>query len=235
MYQSLLTWHFKGETECREIKLFKELRRLDKIEESSGGGGGGGCDKANNSLGNEINVLSGVCLGSVVPSEIMFQYHNNKPGGGNEEDSPVCAAVTSLHQVHFGNFLLELATLFYLLPVPLVRSCYMVFMLQNYCHVLTLTLEMLCIDWQAKFNRMSFQSVITLFFKQLPQAIVAAVVISMQQTDAHELASLIHNRPYNPASSGGGNQPRFANRYIPLTSSRIEFLIRLMGAVPKPV
>ena len=67
-------------------------------------------------------------------------------------DVPVCAAVSCLRDVHYGSVIEELATLFYLLPEPIVRSTYMVFMLQNYCHVLTLTLEMLNIEWEDKFR-----------------------------------------------------------------------------------
>ena len=73
-------------------------------------------------------------------------------------DVPVCAAVACLCDVHYGSVIEELATLFYLLPEPIVRSTYLVFMLQNYCHVLTLTLEMLNIEWEDKFrSELDFQ------------------------------------------------------------------------------
>ena len=76
------------------------------------------------------DVLGSICLGAIMGNEVMFQYENSKffdlcgVGGanniiwnnvisdknnGSDEDSthlsPICAAVTTCHRVHFGNLL----------------------------------------------------------------------------------------------------------------------------------
>ena len=76
------------------------------------------------------DVLGSVCLGAIMGNEVMFQYENSKffdlcgVGGanniiwnnvisdknnGSDEDSthlsPICAAVTTCHRVHFGHLL----------------------------------------------------------------------------------------------------------------------------------
>ena len=204
MYESLLKWVFKGK-KTREILLFQELRKLYGTEPESS------------------EKLMGVCLGTILPSEIMFQ-------SPTDESNPVCGAVTCLHRVHFGHLLREVATLFYVLPTPLVRSSYLVFMLQNYCHVLTLTMEMLSLDWHTRFDRMSFQNVLTVFMEQIPHAILAAVVTCMKQTDPNELEALVSGKTYVRQ-----HHPRFANNHIPLTPSRVDFLVKLMEKIHKPV
>ena len=92
-------------------------------------------------------------------SEVMFQYEasfaslfdlcrNNfdtkKPQRIDDSDdsddeinidvdakrTPVCAAVGTCHRVHFGHLLRELATMFYVMPTPIVRQKYLILMLQ---------------------------------------------------------------------------------------------------------
>jgi len=101
----------------------------------------------------------GVCIGDVLPSEIMFQYEASfaslfdlcRDGydakkcqdcvdSDDEDDflntdvdakrTAVCAAVATCHRVHFGHILRELATLFYIMPEPIVRQQYLILMLQ---------------------------------------------------------------------------------------------------------
>ena len=50
------------------------------------------------------------------------------------------------------NFFQELALYFFTLPEPLIRERYIVFLLQSYCHVLTMTLEMLDVNWGRHFG-----------------------------------------------------------------------------------
>jgi hypothetical protein len=44
--------------------------------------------------------------------------------------TPVCAAVATCHRVHFGHILRELATMFFIMPEPIVRQKYIILMLQ---------------------------------------------------------------------------------------------------------
>ena len=175
-----------------------------------------------------------------VQTKIKYCLYTGGQAGIKAESSPICAAVTCLRDVHFGHLILEVATLFYVLPEPLVRSTYLVFMMQNYCHVLTLTLEMLHVtDWPVAFKSVaSLPKVLEAFFQVLPQAILAAVEVCMEQTDPQELSSLVSDGGHSKA---GGNfkkakieEAKFANQFVPLTESRIQFLVRLMDAVKKP-
>ena len=163
-------------------------------------------------------------------------------------NSPICAAVSCLRDVHFGPLILEVATLFYILPEPLVRSTYLVFMMQNYCHVLTLTLEMLHFDWPLHFKGLSFPRILEAFFQVLPTAILTAVEVCMEQTDPRELADLVGdtNKLVNNRVKSAGTkstttttttteEPKFANECIPLTEASVHFLVRLMDAVKKPI
>ena len=60
MYLSLLKWKFKGQKKpARQILLFNQLRNLSKMGQHTDDG-----------------VLDGICLGNLLPSELMFQYSN---------------------------------------------------------------------------------------------------------------------------------------------------------------
>jgi len=238
MYLSLLKWKFKGNKKTpRQILLFNQIRKLAKKVKTS----------CNNGQVKGTVSLNGVCMGNVLPSEVMFQY--SSPPVVTSHDVPVCAAVSCLRDVHYGSVIEELATLFYLLPEPIVRSTYMVFMLQNYCHVLTLTLEMLNIEWEDKFRNHTFPKIVKTFFLVLPAAVLRAVEICMEQTDPQELSHLItngttmnnKNSSYCPTQNTGSSntenedQAKFENKFVPLTDARIQFLIRLMDQVKLPV
>ena len=80
--------------------------------------------------------------------------------------------------------------------------------------------------------------VLEAFFQVLPQAILAAVEVCMEQTDPQELSSLVSS---DGDKAGRGNfkkakieEAKFANKFVPLTESRIQFLVRLMDSVKKP-
>ena len=101
-------------------------------------------DLLNDNLKQDMcDVLGSVCLGAIMGNEVMFQYENSKffdlcgVGGanniiwnnvisdktnGSDEDgthlSPICAAVTTCHRVHFGHLL----KVFYLI-ITLARFC----------------------------------------------------------------------------------------------------------------
>lgn len=159
----------------RQVKLFQLL--LEQWEEILG-------DNLKQDL---CDVLGSICLGPVMSHEVMFQYENNffdlcGVGGAdniiwntsgnsaddNEDDTsltPICAAVTTCHRVHFGHLLKELAIYFFTLPEALIRERYVVFLLQSYCHVLTMTLEMLDVNWGKHFGDLTFTKMINLFCK----------------------------------------------------------------------
>ena len=81
------------------------------------------------------------------------------------------------------------------------------------------------------------------FFRQIPQAILRAIVAHMKLTDPNELDRLVatEKRPLMPDkkfSSGDddGSTPTLQRRKtIPLTPARIEFLMNLLDPGPKPV
>ena len=154
--------------------------------------------------------LGGLCLGTPTPHEIMYQYETNffdlcGVGGANiiwhsvneddkmndsdENDVPICAAVTTVHRVHYGHLLKELSDYFFFLPEPLIRERYIVFLLQSYCHVLTMTLEMLDVDWQKHFGELSFNKMVVAFYHHVPRAILQSVIVHMGK---HVLFWIMH-------------------------------------------
>lgn len=100
----------------------------------------------------------GICVGDVLPSEVMFQYEasfaslfdlsrtgsdTTKCADSDEDDdddfvnvdgdvkrTAVCAAVATCHRVYFGHILREVATMFFIMPEPIVRQKYLILMLQ---------------------------------------------------------------------------------------------------------
>ena len=82
--------------------------------------------------------------------------------------------------------------------------------------------------------------VLEAFFQVLPQAILAAVEVCMEQTDPQELSSLVSSDGDHHSKAGGSfkkakiEEAKFANKFVPLTESRIQFLVRLMDSVKKP-
>jgi len=192
--------------------------------------------------------LGGLCLGPVMANEVMFQYETTffdlcGVGGASnviwkkdEDDimaSPICAAITTCGKIRFGNYLKELAVYFFSLPEALVRERYIVFMLQSYCHVLTMTLEMLDVDWQKHFGSLTFIKMVVAFYEHIPQALLRAVVEHMTLTDPAELEALIMTRTPTPAVIE--KETTTASSYIPLTSKRVQFLLSLVNLVHKPV
>jgi hypothetical protein len=89
--------------------------------------------------------------------------------------------------------------------------------------------------------------VVVEFYRQIPQAVLRAIIAHMKLTDPNELDQLLaSDRPMNdwqlekdklykncPSSDHVGSLQR--RKAIPLTPGRIEFLIRLLDRVPKPV
>jgi len=243
-YQRLLELHY--DTDSRQVHLFKML--LAQAD-----------DLLYDNLKQDMcDVLGSVCLGAIMGNEVMFQYENSKffdlcgVGGanniiwnnvisdknnGSDEDSthlsPICAAVTTCHRVHFGHLLKELALYFFTLPEPLIRERYIVFLLQSYCHVLTMTLEMLDVNWGRHFGAdLTFTKMIVAFYRFMPQAILRAVIAHMELTDPDELENLLSNKPDFVIQSTDKQSPL---KYIPLTQERVHFLLSLMNRVHKPV
>lgn len=247
-YRQLVTWYSKLHPDDRRLQLLDEL-----------------CKHAKELLDVDLqrdfcDPMGSLCLGSVLPSEVMFQNEQVLPGlfdfcnsnskGGdsnrvlfNTDDTeaeeeevegadatPVCAAVTTCHRVHYGHILRELARFFFIMPEPLVRDTYLILMLQSYCHVLTMTLEMLHVDWHKHFDNMSFHKLVKRFFDHVPQAILHAIDLHMEMTDPDEVETLLKNGTLQQPSP-----PDTCSKYIPLTAQRVEFLVHLLDPVHKSV
>jgi len=243
-YQRLLELHY--DTDSRQVHLFKMLMAQAD-------------DLLNDNLKQDMcDVLGSICLGPIMANEVMFQYENSKffdlcgVGGanniiwnniisdkGNELDedsthlSPICAAITTCHRVHFGHLLKELALYFFTLPESLIRERYIVFLLQSYCHVLTMTLEMLDVNWGRHFGAdLTFTKMIVAFYRFIPQAILRAVIAHMELTDPDELEKLLSNKQDFVIQM---TDKQSHLKYIPLTHERVHFLLSLMNRVHKPV
>ena len=224
-------------------------------------------DQADDLLSNNLqaadlnNVLGSLCLGPIMPTDIMFQYEsstffdlcgvggltdntiwrpsnsileeveiaNNQP---HEYDLPICAAVTTCHRVNFGNILQELAVYFFTLPQVLIRERYMVFLLHSYCHVLTMTLEMLDVDWQKHFGPLNFNKMIVEFYQHIPRGLLSSIILHMERTDPDQLKNFIDQGKTTVIDSSLKVETL---KYIPLTEERVEFLLSLLSVVHKPV
>ncbi len=167
-YLRLLELHYRKDS--REVRLFRMLleNRAELLSD--------------NLKQDLCDSLGGLCLGPIMAHEIMFQYETNffdlcGVGGADNiiwnnvtEDitstsTPICAAVTTCHRVRFGHLLKELALYFFTMPEYLIRQRYVVFLLQSYCHVLTMTLEMLDVNWGKHFGDLTFNKMILQFCK----------------------------------------------------------------------
>lgn len=224
-------------------------------------------DQADDLLGRNLeeadlsNVLGSLCLGPVMPTEIMFQYENSsaffdlcgvggltdniiwRPPPMTDEktgfnhhpqyDLPICAAVTTCQGVHFGNILQELAVYFFTLPQALIRERYIVFLLQSYCHVLTMTLEMLDVDWQKHFGPLNFNKMIVEFYQHIPRGLLCSIIQHMERTDPDQLSELLEQGRTLPVIDSSCKMETM--RYIPLTQERVDFLLSLLNLVHKPV
>ena len=200
------------------------------------------------------DTLGSLCLGPVMPNEVMFQYESNffdlcgvggadnivwdspiDEGGVGSEDimTPICAAVTTCHKVTFGHLLKELALYFFTLPESLIRERYVVFLLQSYCHVLTMTLEMLEVDWQKYFGAINFNKMVVGFYEHVPRGMLRSIVAHMELTDPNQLASLFEHGKA-PVIQDSERSSR-SLKYIPLTERRVQFLLSLLNLVHKPI
>ena len=111
-YEKLLSLYF--DPKSRQRKLFKQLVEAFKD------------DLFRDTLKQDMcDPLGGLCLGTPTPHEIMYQYETNffdlcGVGGANiiwhsvneedkmnesDDDVPICAAVTTVHRVHYGHLL----------------------------------------------------------------------------------------------------------------------------------
>jgi len=258
-YQRLLEHHYP-QPDARPRRLFELLR-------------GQAEDLLQDNLKEDMcDVLGSVCLGPVMSHEVMFQYESQffdlcGVGGADniiwnsvkyEEDdensnlTPICAAVTNCQKVHFGHLLKELSVYFFTLPEALIRERYIVFLLQSYCHVLTMTLEMLDVNWGRHFGDLTFTKMIVAFYSYIPQALLRAVIAHMELTDPDHLeahlasketnfvidpSSSVKDKSSHPTSppSGSSSSASTPLKYIPLTKERIKFLLSLTNRVHKPV
>ena len=130
-----------------------------------------------------------------------------------------------------------------MLPAAEVREHYVVYLLQNYCHVLTTTLELLDVDWVRHF-KLSFPQFLHRFYEHVPHGILTAILQHMKMTDPEELECLVLQTRVEECCRGCGcccgsehrtSEDAAQNVYVPLTSDRIEFLERLIDPVHKPI
>ena len=283
MYDKLLRWRLRmrprDKAACqRRAKLFRLMRSASNdIWRTS-------------ARADKCDSLGGLCLGPVVPCELMFQHERTAATNVtltgeaaeaatvtsmfefctnptyingldllSEEDRrrlrqlrdcpppppppPVCAALPCLARVHFGLVVRELAQAFFVLPAAELREHYIVLLLQNYCHVLTTTLEILDVDWIRHFQ-MTFPRFLHRFYEHVPHGILTAILQHMKMTDPEELECLVLQTRVEECCRGCGcccgsehrtNEDAAQNVYIPLTSDRIEFLEKLIDPVHKPI
>lgn len=240
MYERLLKWHYKRRKRSHENDLRRRIKLLSMLK-----------SRASEILAKETDTkseLGGICLGPVLPSEVMFQHETKGDLISASSSSsltelalekdvfatphPTCAAVTTCHRVHFGNIVRELSLLFFTLSCANARRDYLIFLLQTYCFVLTSTLEVLNVDWIRHFH-MTFPQFALAFYDNVPQAMLRSVILHMRMTDAKELDRLT-------MSSGEFQHRKEENAkvtriYIPLTDDRIEFLVRITDPVYRSV
>ena len=209
---------FSQEELRRRIKLLNMLKsRAESILGDSE-------DHNSNSHSNNKRI-EGLCLGPVLPCEVMFQV--------DQMLLPVCAAVNTCHRVHWGNIIKEVALSYFTLASPDCRRDYLIFLLQSYCFVLTSTLEVLDVDWLRHF-RMTFPMFLNKFYSEgIVQAVIRAIAIHMRLTDPHQVDQL------GQANNNNKNNPQPASSlskfYIPLTDKRILFLVSLTDSVHKAI
>ena len=282
MYDKLLRWRLRmrpGDKAAgqRRAKLFGLMRSASNdIWRTS-------------ARADKRDSLGGLCLGPVVPCELMFQHERTASAATltaegtepaavtslfefctnptymngldlmSDEDQrrlrqlrdcpppppppPVCAALPCLARVHFGLVVRELAQAFFVLPAAEVREHYIVYLLQNYCHVLTTTLELLDVDWIRHFQ-LSFPRFLLRFYEHVPHGILTAILQHMKMTDPEELECLVLQTQVEECCRGCGcccgsehrtSEDAAQNVYIPLTCDRISFLMSLLDPVRKPV
>ena len=92
--------------------------------------------------------------------------------------------------------------------------------------------------------------VVLAFFRQIPQAILRAIIAHMKLTDPDELDRLVQqpkldndSSPQSPSPDKGTNTSTTTTtttslqrkKIVPLTPARIEFLMSLLAPVHKPV
>ena len=152
----------------------------------------------------------------------------------------LCEKAPSFVSPHLPRWAAKLADL---LPAAEVRDHYVVHLLQNYCHVLTTTLELLDVDWARHFQ-LTFPRFLHRFYEHVPHAILTAILQHMKMTDPEELECLVLQTRVEECCRGCGCccgsehrtcEEAAQNVYIPLTAERIEFLERLMDPVHKPI
>ena len=232
MYERLLMWYFDNDLSKREIRLFCELKKhYNKLK----------VPEASNISSDEI---SGLCVGRITSLDLSFQYsfksaytlaEHLKGIDLTEDDTPVCAAVNEVHRFCFGNILKEVAYMFYILPEPICRTHYTLYLLQNYCDGLVQTLEMLDVEWKNVFKNVTFNEILRQFYQFTPQAILNAIIVQMKYTDLKELDDICSNRSkpltHDHYSASCNGEQLSASKCIPLTNERIHHLIKLLEIV----
>ena len=238
MYEKLLRWYFKGNEDVRQMLLFDELKKRYF-----------GSKMVNSGIG----YADGLCIGNITALELSYQCEhrqntsNDENDDGyykNEEDiidyeNPVCAAVNEVIFFHFGNIFRELAYMFYGLPDPICRSHYMVPLFELYCDVLRQTFEMLDLDWKNAFDGLSRDNVFQEFYKNIPNAIIDAIVVQMKHTDVNDLNVVCKGETNTLDMNGSAiddeNETSIPTKFIPLSSKRIEYLVALLDLINKSI
>jgi len=221
---------------------------------------------------DRTDAMGGLCLGSLTPDEVVFQGVLREQGRSAPADAlspseatltvvprPLpppppptgCAAALTVHRMHLGQQPRDVACALFTLASPATRDPFsLVSLLQCYAHVLTSTLELLDVDWARQFG-VTFGGFLERFYRQVPHAVLRAVLVHMRMTSPTELEALVaasseggqrsllrRKRRPSSSSAGGGNAGIAANHrraahHIPLTEDRIAFLVGLSDRVLK--
>ncbi|CAB4054950.1 unnamed protein product [Lepeophtheirus salmonis] len=189
----------------------------------------------------------GLCLGAPVPSDVLFRYdnslnlldeENNDTPNSPTSTVPICAAVNTCRRIHFGDVIREIATCFFTLPSPIVRAHYLTLMLQNYCQAFTLTSELLEVNTRKRINY-SFQDFLGDFYKFVPHGILRAILMHMKRTRCSDIellkSSSTETKDVDDSYCDDEESGPVESYHIPLSNSRIRFLVALLDPIKKSI
>uniref|UniRef100_A0A0K2TDG9 Uncharacterized protein n=1 Tax=Lepeophtheirus salmonis TaxID=72036 RepID=A0A0K2TDG9_LEPSM len=219
----------------RRVKLFSELRRNSS-------------DILNCDVSKDMSSpCCGLCLGAPVPSDVLFRYdnslnlldeENNDTPNSPTSTVPICAAVNTCRRIHFGDVIREIATCFFTLPSPIVRAHYLTLMLQNYCQAFTLTSELLEVNTRKRINY-SFQDFLGDFYKFVPHGILRAILMHMKRTRCSDIellkSSSTETKDVDDSYCDDEESGPVESYHIPLSNSRIRFLVALLDPIKKSI
>jgi len=176
--------------------------------------------------------LGTVCLGSVSPLHLAFQYavdHDTLPE--YTTPGPSIAAITRVGGCHYSSLPRDLAIVIFTLAGAQVRQHYLLCLLQNYLITLTNTLELLGVSWERL--GVGFTQFCDQFFASVGEALARAVVVAMEDTAEEEEATVLRGEEVQvedeEEEEEDGRDRKLGS--IPLTPPRLDFLLHLLDDV----